>query len=679
MDFSSLAFLHELKKSTMQRVRVKQWLLLALRTLAIASLVIAFARPTMTGPLAGQLGGSGRTTMALVVDRSASMTLRDGGGSYLDQVQSIVEALLEDAESGDEILLVPVPADGDTPVFHQNAASALAALEDLQTGSGSETLTEAIARAGERLADRPTVNRDVFVISDFQESTVSDSADVSLPEGTRVLLLPVGTDGRGNIAVSDVRVVSQILSEGEPARFEASITNHGSEEVRGLVVSLILEGERIAQATVDVGADSEASAQLTATPRGRGWLKGSVEIEDNQYLFDNQRAFALHVPEERSVLLVRGGSTDTRYLRLALSTELTAGSARFQTTEIVESALASTSLGTFDSVILAGVQTLSSGERALLRQYLDGGGGVLVFAGDGTQWDDYNALLADLGGGEIVGEVAAEDDAGATSFTVGSFDRVDTDHPLFEGMFEPQPGGEVPTLEQPTIFRSADYRSGSGNEQAIIGLSGGRPFLQEIRTGQGSTLFYTIDAGAVWSDFPVRGLFLPMLYRSLVYLSAGGSVAGDDMEAGSALQLLIQGLDAGTEIRLENADGASFIPDQREVFGGHVVSLEGPFLLPGTYDVLGAGELVQQVVVHPPSTESDLALSDPESIREHIQEVTGAETGVVDVGVTAAEPLEQQLRAARTGVELWNVFLGLALIFLLAEMVVARQFRPEAA
>ena len=192
-------------------------------------------------------------------------------------------------------------------------------------------------------------------------------------------------------------------------------------------------------------------------------------------------------------------------------------------------------------------------------------------------------------------------------------------------------------------------------------------------------LFYTTDAGAVWSDFPVRGLFLPMLYRSLVYLSAGGSVAGDDMEAGSSLQLLIQGLDAGTEIVLENAEGESFIPDQREVFGGHVVTLEGPFLLPGTYDVVGAGQLVQKVVVHPPTAESDLALSDPATVQPHIQEVTGAETGIVDVCVTAAEPLEHQLRAARTGVELWNVFLGLALIFLLAEMVVARQFRPEAA
>jgi hypothetical protein len=680
VDFSSLAFLNELKKSTMQRVRVKQWLLLALRTLAIASLVVAFARPTMTGPLAGRLGGSGRTTMALIVDRSPSMTLRDGSGAYLDQLQTLVEALLEDVESGDEILLVPVPADGQTPAFHQNAASALAALEDLETGAGSETLTAAIRRAADRLVDRPTVNRDIFVLSDFQQSTASDSSAIELPEGTRVLLMPVGTDGRGNVAVTDVRVLSQIISDGQPVRFEAVVTNHGSEDVRGLVVSLSLEGERIAQATVDVDADSRTTATLTAAPRGTGWLTGSVDLEDNQYLFDNQREFALHVPAERSILLVEGSGTDTRYLRLALSSELSDGAARFVTDRVPETSLASTSLGSYDSVILAGVQTLSSGERAAIEQYLQGGGGLLFFAGDDIEWADYNALLNDLGAGQISGVVeAATDPDQADAFSVGVFDRVDTDHPLFEGMFEPSPAGNRPTLEQPVIFRSVAYTPGGGNEQTIIGLSGGRPFLQEIRSGQGSILFYATEAGATWSDFPVRGLFLPMLYRSLVYLSAGGSVMGDQMEAGASLQLLMQGVDPGVEIRIENRDGDSFIPEQRDVFGGNVVTLEGPFFLPGSYDVTASGVVERRIVVHPPASESDLALADPETISDHFSSLTDADVGVMNVGLVSGAPLEEQLRAARTGVELWNVFLGLALIFLLAEMVVAKQFRPEAA
>ena len=107
--FSSLAFLHELKKSTMQRVRIKQWLLLALRTLALAALALAFARPTLEGALAGVFGNQGRSTMAVVLDHSTSMSLRDGSGAYLDQAKTIASELLNDFESGDELILVSQP------------------------------------------------------------------------------------------------------------------------------------------------------------------------------------------------------------------------------------------------------------------------------------------------------------------------------------------------------------------------------------------------------------------------------------------------------------------------------------------------------------------------------------------------------------------------------------------
>ena len=678
--FSSLVFLHELKKSTMQRVRVKQWLLLLLRTLAIAALVVAFARPTLTGPLAASLGGSGSTTTVLVVDRSASMTLRDGGGSYQDQVRMLAEALLQQAEPGDEILLVPVPADAYRPTFHKNTASAVAALKDLETGTGHETLASGIRRASELIRDRPTVNREMFVLSDFQETAVSDSLAADVPEDTRILLVPVGTDGRGNVAVSDVRVLSQIVSDGQPVRFEALITNHGREDVRGLVVSLVLDGQRIAQSTVDIPADAQTSTQLTASPRGTGWLSGRVELEDNPYLFDNVRDVALQVPEERRLLLVEGSGAETRYLRLALSSELSEGSGRFVTQRIPETSLASTALGAFDAVILAGVQTLSSGERAAIEQYMEGGGGVLFFAGDDVSLDDYNALLGNLGAGRIAGITEAAPDAEpAAGVAVGMFDRVDTDHPVFEGMFEPGPEGERPTLEQPTLFKTISYVPGAGNEQTIIGLSSGRPFLQEIRSGRGTLLMVATEAGVSWSDFPVRGLFLPILYRSLVYLSAGGSLAGDAMEAGSSLQLLVQGVDPGVEIRVRNGNGETFIPEQREVFGGIVTTLSGPYFLPGIYDVMAGEDIERRVIVHPSAAESDLTLADPDAVADQLSTLTATQVGVMEVGMTSGAPLEEQLRTARTGLELWNAFMGLALLFLLAEMVVAKQYRPEAA
>ena len=39
--------------------------------------------------------------------------------------------------------------------------------------------------------------------------------------------------------------------------------------------------------------------------------------------------------------------------------------------------------------------------------------------------------------------------------------------------------------------------------------------------------------------------------------------------------------------------------------------------------------------------------------------------------------LADAVATMRSGVELWNVFLGVALVFLLAEMLVSRLWKPE--
>ena len=45
IPFSSLEFLAEVHQSEIRRLKLKQWVLLALRTLAIAALAIAMAKP----------------------------------------------------------------------------------------------------------------------------------------------------------------------------------------------------------------------------------------------------------------------------------------------------------------------------------------------------------------------------------------------------------------------------------------------------------------------------------------------------------------------------------------------------------------------------------------------------------------------------------------------------------
>src|SRR5207237_10633887 len=90
--FPSLEFLSEVNQSEIRRVRLKQWLLLLLRTLAVAVIALAMARPAVRGS-AGLRSGAATSVLALV-DQSGSMSAAAAGGGALgDPAGRVVEDL----------------------------------------------------------------------------------------------------------------------------------------------------------------------------------------------------------------------------------------------------------------------------------------------------------------------------------------------------------------------------------------------------------------------------------------------------------------------------------------------------------------------------------------------------------------------------------------------------------
>jgi hypothetical protein len=76
--------------------------------------------------------------------------------------------------------------------------------------------------------------------------------------------------------------------------------------------------------------------------------------------------------------------------------------------------------------------------------------------------------------------------------------------------------------------------------------------------------------------------------------------------------------------------------------------------------------------------ESNLQTYAPDEAATRLAGATGLPVQVLDPGPGGAEGVIATIEAARTGVELWNVFLLLALLFMIAEMLVSMQWRPEA-
>lgn len=430
----------------------------------------------------------------------------------------------------------------------------------------------------------------------------------------------------------------------------------------------------MAQASADLPPGVPTTVSFTATPQNRGWLSGVVQIEDDAFPFDNERYFSVHVPARRRVLVVRGEGQDTDFLELALSPELGRGRVAFDTETIPETALAAANLGSYDAVMMVGPQSLSSGEVAAIQRYVAGGGGLFLTPAEGTSGQNYNNLMEAINAGSISG-FSGDLDSGRS---IAAFERVEVDHPLFEGVFSRRALGDDRRIESPDIYFVLNYVPGTGGEQTLIRLSTGFPFLQEIRYDRGVVFLLAVAPDARWSDLPVSGLFIPLVYRSMYYLTASESVSGEQMTVATDAELRVpRGSEVG-QLRLVGPDGTEYVPEQRDLFGAALLMIEGSAVdHPGIYDVRAGASVVRRIPFNIDDAESDLSLLDNDDGRDRLAASIGAPVELIVADGRPARDVVASVAQQRTGVELWNLFLLLALLFLVAEAVVARQWRPE--
>ncbi len=660
VDFSTLRFLRALEATSMRRVRIRQWLLLALRTLAILFLVLAFARPTRTAD-AGVFEDGASQSLVLVLDNSRSMTLRDAQGALVDQAKTLGAAVINATGSGDERTVLPVATPpAYRPVPYVTPDPALDAVDALTPLAGAEPLTAAVARAGSLLEGAMHVRKEVVVVSDLQAATFTDSASATLPPGVAVTLLPLGARRQVNTAVTDVEMVSRIIEPGRPVEIAATVIRYGGQ-VGTVGASLSLDGQRVSETAVDLVPGEAQTVTFTVTPPASGWLGGEVRIEEDAAPWDDARYVALRVPPPPRVLVVRGDGQRADLVTLALGVAAEQGGVSLN--EIAEGDLAGTDLDRYDVVVLVGPSSLG-GSVGSLETFVATGGGVLAFPGAGAE--ALNPLLQAVGGGRIDGVIG---EAGGAS--IGSTTEADLDHPLFAGVFDQS----RPTLERPDVQQVARYRPGGGDESTLIGLQAGPPLLQEIRRGDGSVLLFGVAPDLAWSDLPRRGLFVPLLYRAAAYLAAGSSVADTgELAVREGGSVRVEGVDSGQPLRLVGPDGVALTPVQRTVPGAVVLDVDDAVAEAGLYRVMQGERVLRTVAVNEDPRESDPAALDPDEAARRLEQITGRPVRVLG----GAEALAS-VAGERSGTPLWTIFLAFALACLVAETLVTMRWKASPA
>jgi hypothetical protein len=691
IEFSTLQFLKELQKTKMRRVKIKQWLLLALRTLLIIALVMAFSRPALRGTLAGfGIGGTtAKTTLVLLLDDSPSMGVRNERGTFFAQAKDAANHVLDLMREGDEVFLIKlsdVRHASSFPSAHA-AAPVRTLLEHLTPSQERVPFRGAFGAAAKLLAESKNFNQELYLITDGQATQfeqvkhVPDTTDV-FDDKVKLFVADLGggtSKTIENAGIRSVEIPSTIITQDKPIILQASVRHSGSSPLHNTVLSAYLDGTRLVQRSLDIAAGGSATAALSIVPKRRGILAGYLQLDDDAFEPDNKRYFVVHVPKSIRILCVGGSLNDIRLPALALTLDNDSSTAGlFSLEQIIETQLASYDLNKYDLLLLSNVKDFSTGEADRITQFCNAGGGVLMFAGKDMDIANYNTVLFPKLGVQplLPPRVPGNSPPGADSSFL-SFGKVEFEHPLFAGLFE-QPTGKKaqPSIESPRVYRTVVPQLGVKG-RSIITLADGTSFLTEYECGEGKILLVAVEAGLTWSDFPLKGVFVPLLYRSGLYLTqtppSQSLIVGDEMKMSVRLKSRTDkdvfvvrspsGIDERTAPQFSpNSAVANFVSNSS--------SEAGIYQLLRTSGGKDA-EMLQAIPVNIAPEETDLSHASKDQMDEFFARLGLKPEQIRQI--TATENMDNAILETRYGVELWKHFLIAAVLLALAEMAIGRE------
>lgn len=654
VDFPTLRFLQEMQRQKMRRVRVRQWILLALRTLAVLALVMAMARPVLRSEASLIGGGDTRTSVILVLDRSASMSTESAGGTRYRELQVRAQELIQSLGSNDEIQIVWADAVPqifpDSPTQHRTLIRETIESSVVTEASGS--LTDAVGVARSLLGQSQNLLKEVYVLSDFSGSAWPEKLPDTpiLPDDVRLYMVKLGSTNSDNVGVTSAEITSRLIAPGRPVELSFTVVNSGSDDSNDRIVSVYLDGRRVAQTRVSVRSGESRTEQIRFVPESVGDLAGYVRLEDTDaFAGDDLRRYVLRVPARLNTAVAGFDGPARRLTALALDPS-GRGESFVHTLELTSQQLESEDWSAFDAIFIVDAPAFSGAFAERVRAYMQSGRGIFIAGGPNFDIRAHASWMQEIGLPAPI-NVESLGDPGA------KWSKVDLDHPLFEGIFQEKPADVSPDFR--TKFALS---KGSSTAAGVIEGASGTQFMVEVTQGRGRALFLTSSPDPEWSTLYRAGIFSPLMTGSAAYLAGfGGAGAQYALSVGEGSELLLRNTEQLQYDLVKDSNSERLTA--KPVTGGQLLKLP-PLASTGDYLLKQDTRTVRPIVVNISERESSIA------------SVTTDETmsllGGQQMTLSEGQNVETAIREGRYGRELWKLFLYFALGLLIVEMLIAR-------
>ncbi|MEX2111652.1 MAG: BatA domain-containing protein, partial [Pirellulales bacterium] len=548
VPWAAIEYLLAAMRKNSRRMRLEQWLLLAVRTLIIVLVVMAVAQPFLEQAGFNFMPG-GRTLKVLVLDGSYSMEYKPTDKSRFDSAKQWATRIVDESAQGDAFALVLMASPPSVIVASpaSEPTDFLDEIENLRLPHGGADLPATLLQVEQILQAAEGggwARQEVFFLTDLGRNTwVPDLKDAdlaqyhqrlaSLAERAALAVVDVGQAQADNLAATGLSPDAPFATLARDVGFSAQVRNFGSQPRNHHLVEFHVDGRRVKESYIDVPAGEQASIAFSHRFDTPGDHVVEVRLGPDLLDVDNHRWHSVPVKEQLRVLCVNGkpattgmsGATD--YLALALDPDAADSIAPgvVAVDVILESALLERDLSRYDCIFLCNVAQFTASEAQVLSNVLTRGGGVVFFLGDQVLADRYNRELASEQGVRVLPARLGDVVSGGQSHY--RLDPLNYRHPLLR-VFE---GREQSGLLTTPVYKYLRLALAPDSQARVaLAFDGGDPAIVEETIGAGRSILVATDGSLSsvdpasndpWTTMPAWPSFVPLVQEVLAWAVRG--------------------------------------------------------------------------------------------------------------------------------------------------------------
>tara|TARA_B110000467_G_scaffold23696_1_gene21171 strand:- start:2403 stop:4208 length:1806 start_codon:yes stop_codon:yes gene_type:complete len=478
--------------------------------------------------------------------------------------------------------------------------------------------------------------KELYYITDGQESHLMSALPFKEFLSDWKIFTLIVPPIKENLAISDVDIKNAILLPNSPITISVTIVNNGLIDIENKLIQLFIDNVSVAQQLITVKKNSTNRYEFVTAVTSTGNYACQVKLENDHRERDNYYYFKISIPEQLKVASI------------LLDNESIYMSHLFESINFKNSIITNTNYSANniqraindgnDVIVQHGYHLLSTTGVELLG-YVGNGGHLIIFP------DDRDTSASELDIFESKYLDANQKGFSGDNYQIASVAKSDLHPNLFSEKY----------IEKP--IKLFEFFKLPQNKNSILITNDGYSVYSRHYEGNGIIDIFSISPTLTWSNFPIRGYFIPFFHQ-LFYNQFNKS------------NKLYSYMNDQWEISTQVKENHKNLTYNSPLTSGYSIDINNPYIdyqkIPGIHKVISSDDsVIEFIAMNPRVIESiDMNLNDIQ-----LKQFFSQSTSVILIG--DGGDVSEVIKTSRLGSELWRLILYLITLLLIIEMIIS--------